>query len=134
MSWLDFIDQDNEEVLSFYLWLQGLAEVDQELVIGRIRALRELAAAGEIDEFDEESLVPIRRDPDLYELRWNELGTLIRQYHGEPPSRPEVLVNLHLHIKRISPTSEAVTEDLQNIEISHALMRYRGGESRSWQS
>lgn len=132
LTWRDFLDHAHEEVLSFYLWLQGLNTVDQELVIGRIRALRELAAAGEIDEFDEDSLAPIRRDPDIYELRWRELGTLIRQYHGEPPSLPDALVNLHLHIKRVSPTSPALTQDMQNIQISYAQLRYRGGASRGW--
>ncbi|MFE4468915.1 hypothetical protein ACFRFH_08860 [Leifsonia sp. NPDC056824] len=129
---MDFVDDDNDEVVSFFHWLGGLNEVDQELVIGRIKSLRELAAAGDLDEFDEDSLKPIRRDPDLYELRWDELGTLVRQYHGEPPTLPEDLINLHLHIKHISPTSQALTDDLQNQQISHAIMRYKGGESRNW--
>lgn len=132
LRWHDFIDDDNEDITSFYIWLNGLNVTDQELVIGRIRALRELAADGEIAEWDDEALKPIHADPEMFELRWNELDTLIRQYHAEPESLPLHLINLHLHIKEISPTSDAVTGDLQQIQINWAALRFKGGAHRNW--
>ena len=131
-EWIDFIDYANEFVLEFHNWILGLSEFDRELVIGRILGLREIAANGEIDNDDGKTLKPIRLDPDLFELRWDELGTLIRQYHAEPRLLPNSLIMLHMHMKHVAPESESLTRELQDQQISWALMRYRAGETRLW--
>jgi hypothetical protein len=131
MRWLEYQDDDDPEEVAVLRWLLSLGEVDRELVIGRIQGLRELAALGEIEDGDEERLKPVRLDPDLWELRWNELGTLLRQYHGEPAALPDALVNLHMHVKRIT-RSRRQTDALQDQRISFAFMRYRAGERKAW--
>lgn len=131
MTWVDFMAEESEGVLGFLHWLSGLEEGDLELAIGRIHALRELAANGELPD-DDGRLKPIRTDPDIYELRWFEYGEHLRQYHAEPPEFPDHLVILHMHIKHLSPTSDEVTDDLQQQEINWAVMRYKGGRHRDW--
>ena len=129
LEWLDFDDDEAER--PFLEWLLSLPEVDRDLTIGRIIALRQLAASGEIVDGDTRHIKPIRRDPEMWELRWSEAGALIRQYHAEPSELPRCLVRLHVHLKEIART-EPETTHLQDIEISWAMLRYRAGESSLW--
>ncbi|WP_243077345.1 hypothetical protein [Microbacterium sp. SS28] len=112
------------------LWMSTLTTTVQEEVVGRILALCELAASGELHLG--EDLQPIHRDPELYELRWNFGETLVRQYHAEPARLPQVLVKLHLHLKHLATESESLTTELQNQQIGYALLRYRAGERTDW--
>lgn len=130
MKWRDFMDYNSDALKEFAIWLGSLTTVVQADVIGQIRALCDLAASGEL-AFGE-ALAPIHRDPDLYELRWNFDGTLVRQYHAEPPEHLELLVKLHLHLKIVDGITQELVSELQNEQISYALMRYRAGESQTW--
>lgn len=130
MEWRSYRDESHASVQEVASWLESLKPFVRDSLLGQIDALVELAAAGEIP-FDEHAaddpkapLKPIWDQPELYELRWTLLTKKLRQYHGEPPTIPDLLVDLHLHFKGNGNT--------QNEEISQALLRYRAGEMGSW--
>lgn len=130
MEWRDYVDYESEGATEVLLWMSTLVSAVQDEVVGRILALCELAAAGELEAGDD--LQPIYRDPEVYELRWNFDDTLVRQYHAEPVRLPLVLAKLHLHLKHIATENDALTTELQNQQIAFALLRHRAGETRDW--
>ena len=135
LEWRSYRDEKNHSVAAVGAWLSSLNEYQRESAIGDILALRDQAAAGQLVEGDEDDFVnikPVRRDPDLFELRWSLFGKHLRQYHAEPKRFPRLLVDLHLHIKHIDYKSRRRTTRAQEIEISYALFRYRVGDSQEW--
>lgn len=130
MEWRDFIDDEHPDALALEQWLMTLLPPFRRRAVGELDALLELAAEGKIpfdpaSELDPNAqLKPVRRDPDLYELRLTLLTKKIRHYHAEPHRDPRLLVALHLHIKNGKSSQDAA--------ISHARLRYRMGDSRDW--
>lgn len=131
LEWRIFLDEDSDGCRSLAAFLMTLSEADRELAVGSILALRELAAKGEIPE-DDDAIGPVRIDPDLFELRWDMFGALVRQYHAEPQALPDVLVLLHMHQKHLATESDSLTKEMQDQEISYAALRYAAGEKRAW--
>lgn len=132
-AWVDAQDPSHDNVVQLLRWILSLPEAERLDVIGRITALRNLAADGLIDDGDDELLDAIRRNPDVWELRWNFDGVLVRQYHAEPAEAPSELIDLHAHIKEIFPNDQQAIDDSQDVQISQGLFRYkiyRG--SRRW--
>jgi hypothetical protein len=131
LLWRDYLDEHHDSTTELTDWIESLPPFAQSSVLGQIDALFELAASGQIQIGDEGKLRPIRRDPDLYELKWKLLSKAVRQYHAEPPQYPDDLVKLHIHIKSMRKTS-AGTRAAQDMEISQAQLRYVTGESSEW--
>jgi hypothetical protein len=134
MTWVPFQDAENEQGKAALAAILALPEGQQQLVIGEIVALKERAALGLIPFGDEDDpdLKPIRANPDIYELRWRFGDLLLRQYHAEPPERPDDLIELHFHRKDVSSHDDDTISKLQDVEISQAQLRYRGGEGSGW--
>jgi hypothetical protein len=130
--WIDFKEPSNAQENLALSRILALSASDQQLVIGELVALKEFAARGQIAYGDENALKPIRVDPDVYELRWFVCGLHLRQYHGEPPELSDALIELHFHEKDVSSNDDATITNLQNIEISHARLRYVGGRHDLW--
>lgn len=133
LTWVDYVDSAHPSPIELDDWIDSLAPFARDSVLGQIDALRDLAAEGGIRDGDESRLKPIARDPDMYELRWKLLNKAVRQYHAEPRSLPTTLVKLHIHIKK-SGASKVETKNLQNSEISQAILRHRGGIASHWGS
>ena len=137
MEWLEFIDETDQAVVEFATWLMTLIPAARKDLVGRIDELKNLAARGEIvlpeDESERGELDAIRRNPDLYELRWTLYTKVVRQYHAEPARLPENLVSLLIHIKTDTahPGVPQPHGD-QDVEISKALLRYSAGEKSDW--
>ncbi|MEV7762246.1 hypothetical protein [Curtobacterium flaccumfaciens] len=134
MAWIAYEDDDNFQTKAALTRIIRLPDIDRELVLGQMVALRELAAEGGIEEGDDDSLRPIHDEPEMWELRWQfpELDLLLRQYHGEPYELPRNLVSLHLHEKVIVRGNDAAIEELQDIEISQAKLRFEVGKPSEW--
>lgn len=94
--------------------------------LGELDDLFEAAALGELEDSADWStkISAIRRDPDIYELRRRSGRKKLRFYHGEPPRFPNLLVKLHKQIK--------VDKASQDLAVSVAVVRYRGGDQRDW--
>jgi hypothetical protein len=131
LEWRPYIDENSEGFRGVNILIASLSDLDQEMLVGSILALRELAASGEIPENDE-AIGPVRLDPEIYELRWRMSGALIRQYHAEPSRLPDLLVLLHIHQKATATESDSLTTELQDAEISYAALRYAAGEKSDW--
>jgi hypothetical protein len=130
MDWLDYIDQSHPSVVAFSDWLSTLLPPVQTVLLGQIEALTDLAAEGAlIYDPDAENnpkalLVPIRKQPEIFELRWKLLTKQVRQYHAEPVMRPDVLAALHIHIKTSNPP--------QKQEVATAVSRHAIAETVGW--
>ncbi len=131
LFWREYVDEHHDSTIELTDWIESLQPFAQSSVLGQIDALLDLAASGQIHAGDESKLRPIRRDPDLYELKWKLLSKAVRQHHAEPPHYPDDLVKLHVHIKSMRKTS-AETRAAQDMEISQAQFRYVAGESSEW--
>ena len=87
-------------------------------------------------------LEPVRRNPDLWEIRWapkpagrRRLGEF-RMYHAEPGGNPDI-VALRFHRKETFPAlnrneQDQAIEDTQDAEIDEAGKRHRVGEPNRW--
>ncbi|MCS6559088.1 hypothetical protein NYQ31_11825 [Curtobacterium flaccumfaciens] len=130
MSWRDYVDDAAASSLVFEQWLSTLAPWARVPLIARIDDLTGAAARGEIvwnpdaENDPNAPLVPIRADPDLYELRWKLLSKQVRQYHAEPADPDDILVSLVLHIK--------TGKHNQDAEIENAVERYERGAASEW--
>ena len=79
------------------------------------------AAAGELCSPAE--LLPIRTNPEVWELRWDFSGQLLRLYFAEPGRFPSLLVSLRYHWKWIEGSYREI-EAAQDVEIGIAVSRY----------
>lgn len=88
-------------------------------VWGRVRN-----AAKGLLPVDDKGLVPVRRNPDLWELKW-KLGRLgqFRMYHAEPGGDP-AMVGLVFHRKDVPGADADEIEQLQNREMDRAGKLY----------
>lgn len=95
--------------------------------MGRIHAVRERAAAGELDPPDE--LKPIRDRPEVWEIRWYFDERPFRLYHAEPNPHPSILLGLRYHWKQTEDSngnglSSAEIDRLQDVHIDIASDRF----------
>lgn len=134
-----FVDPSHESVIELMKWLEGLSEVDRELVEADMDDLLEKAALGRIPQPVYESLVRVGIDPTLLELRWRFRGlgskgrdVAVRQYHAEPAAHPHILLALHRHIKSWRGLTKAQTKERQETEMRYAKFRYLVGLPREW--
>lgn len=135
INWLDFIDQKHPSVIELEMFIDSLLLPARLLLLGKIQDLKARAALGRIP-LDSREFEPISLYPELFELKWQASSgsgsrVQIRQYHAEPQVIPNLLVALHIHIKRILSDQSIVTE-LQNIEISYAKFRLEAGRKQNW--
>ncbi|WP_313540256.1 hypothetical protein [Leifsonia aquatica] len=135
MTWHEYWDDSDPSVIELADWVSELHPSVRKDAISRLDSLRSRAAMGQVVVPDDDSpgeLDAIVRDPDLYELRWTILTKVIRQYHGEPSRFPDVLVNLHIHIKADTVRPEAHVEPTQDEEIAKAMLLYLAGDPLDW--
>lgn len=128
MTWIDVIDDNHPSVVELADWLSTLNPRTYLDLVGRMDALKARAARGEIhvpEDGSYQELDAIRKDPDIYELRWTLLSKEIRQYHGEPARHPNHLIALHVHIKGDKVHRELHSHPGQDAEIDTAVKRYR---------
>lgn len=118
MRWFDATEWDHPSVVEVeeHFAAKGMAVLLQAR--GRIAMFEDKAAYGRLYAVDDDSteISPIWKDPDVYEIRFKVLTAMVRLYHGEPASYPDVLVKLHRHIKEDT--------DSQQLEIDHAVEVY----------
>ncbi|RRD52095.1 hypothetical protein EII12_06000 [Buchananella hordeovulneris] len=102
-------------------WLKSLVPFARNHELGEIDELFEAALNGELHDSEDTHtpIKPIRKDPEIYELRRTALTKMLRFYHGEPEEHPDIIVHLHKHIKQDTSS--------QQEEIEHAARRYRHG-------
>jgi len=128
MQWRDFIDDSHPAAQQLASWLGALWPPTRNWAVGELDSLIEDAAAGKLTWDStpnaKTNVVPVRANPELFELRWKLLTTHIRQYHAEPTVLPDHLVSLHMHIK-----SNKAHQDQQ---ISDAQDRYNLGAPTQW--
>jgi len=127
LSWRDYVDLFNPSVISLEKWLGTLASFPRNIEQGEIDDLMEAAEGGMLEDSGDHrtEIKPIRRNPDIFELRRTALSKRLRFYHGEPKELPRHLVKLHRHIK--------IDEATQEVEILFAAERYVGGRDTLWQ-
>lgn len=121
------------------VWQEILTEIDRVAstpivaasmtgeVLNRLRR----AARGELT-IDPQEFVPVRRDPDLWEIKWKFRGMQeFRLYHAEPASTPD-LVALRFHLKEIDGLTPDEIEERQEAEMDLASSRYGAHATRRW--
>ena len=104
--------------------------------IDRLAAIRQrlsAAAAGTLFEEDESGppLKPVRRDPSLWEIRWDLAGQPWRLYHAKPALAPGYLVALRFPEKDLAGGDTRVRA-AQNEHIDCAAHRYNTGRRTLW--
>lgn len=119
LEWVNFTDESHPAVVELTDWLNTLNIFTREHELGQIDALFDSAAQGLLFDGGDETtkIKPIRKDPDLYELRRTALSKRLRFYHGEPRAEPQRLYQLHRHIKH--------NNAYQDSQIDHAQKIYR---------
>lgn len=124
--WIDYTDYGHAEFAELEAWLNTLPPPMREHELGRIDNLLERAERGLLEDSGDEKtpIVPVRHDPEIYELRHQALSKKMRLYHGEPHELPNALVALHRHIK--------VDDRHQQQQINHAAARYNDGREALW--
>ena len=83
---------------------------------------------------DDESgspLKPVRRDPSLWEIRWDLAGRLWRLYHAEPAPAPGYLVALRFHEKDLAGGDTRVRA-AQNEHVDSSAYCYNAGRRTLW--
>ncbi|MFC7430967.1 MULTISPECIES: hypothetical protein [unclassified Agrococcus] len=118
LTWIDHQDHEHEDIAAVQAWLATLRDFARDHEIGEIRELLDAAAHGMLEDTGDEKtpIKPVRREPEIYELRHQALSKAMRFYHGEPAHRIDLLVGLHHHIK--------VSKAHQRAAIAHAAERY----------
>ena len=108
--WDDYQERDGtravENELDDALQDDCETQYEYELRRGEIEALKARASAGELSSEDE--IVPVRRHPLLWELRWEFGGRPFRLYHGEPKVYPRLLLALRYHWKRTDESQDEI--------------------------
>lgn len=135
LVWVFWFDSAHTSVTQLQQFIDALPEIERDDLWGQIQTLRNLAAEGSVPD-SREFIKAMRPDanavavPTLFELRWQvEVGRQIvpiRQYHVEPDDLPEVLLALHIHIKRTDGDQGDISR-WQDQEIAHARARFVTG-------
>ena len=117
LLWIDITDTSHQAVEEYEEWLASLAPFERAHQQGRIDSLLGAASKGELFDSDDHSskITPVRRDPDIYELRYKALTKRLRFYHGEPPHAPNLLYRLHRHIKKDKTDQDAQIDHAQRV-------------------
>ncbi len=125
---MDFTDPTHSAIQELESWVSSLKPFARNSVLGRIDDLLDAAARGELEDTGDERtpIAPIRRDPEIYELRHKSLNKKLRFYHGEPSELPDALVALHRHVKTDGADQER--------QIVAAVQRYKSGRADLWES
>ena len=138
-AWVFWFDSTHPSVTQLQHFIDSLPEIERDDLWGRIQALRDLAAGGRLPDTPEfiKAMRPESASvavPTLFELRWqvdlSHQAVPIRQYHVEPDDLPDVLLALHIHIKRIDGDQEHITR-LQDQEIAFARARFIQGSQQA---
>jgi hypothetical protein len=130
LEWVFYNDVEHPSEVALVAWIESQLPFNQTFIIGQIEALRELASQGLL-EYPDRRLDAIRHEPEIYELRWKLLTTMVRQYHGEPKDFDGHLIKLHSHIKKQFRSRHETTR-AQDGEIAQAALQYQKGEPESW--
>jgi len=110
----------------------GLALTDSEVEI-RLGELRSLIKAAQRGELSSASWTPVRRQPDLWELRlWWPGDTPVRIYFHEPDQPAHQTVVALVHVKVVVPGNPSVTNALQDAQMDEASRRVMFGRGNSW--
>lgn len=108
--------------------------IDRAALHGEIFGQVRRAAAGKLrlGLDDGDLLEPVRRNPDLWEIKWKrgKRGEF-RLYHAEPGNAPD-LVGLRFHAKDTSSNDADQIERLQNAEMDEAGRRFVDGLKDRW--
>ncbi len=134
-EWRRYINDDHPAVKKFVRWLESLVPFARKHLLGEYYGLLELAEQGRIAHDDPPTVTrikPLRKRPEMWELRWTMHKYELRQYHGEPSSEPSLLVALHLHLKTGPDVPAALVQRLQNSAIAYAARRFRDGAKLKW--
>ncbi|MDJ1113804.1 hypothetical protein [Microbacterium dauci] len=128
LDWIEYTDGAHDEVQKIEQWFSNLTPWARSHELGRIDELMEAAAYGQLEATGDERtpILPIRADPEIYELRHQALTKKLRFYHGEPQELPDALVAVHRHIK--------TTNSHQEDQVQHAADRYNGGRPTAWET
>lgn len=123
--WIDYVGEA-VAVQELETWLDSLGPWAKAHELGRIDDLMEAAALGRLEDSGDAvtPIKPIRRDPEVFELRLTALSKKLRFYHGEPPESPAALIALHRHIK--------VNDEHQQAQVVLAVERYDAGRPTRW--
>ena len=135
-DWIDYLDDAHAAVEEFAAWLKSTAPFVRDHFAGEYDGLREAAAYGKIIHGEPETVTrikPLRKRPEMWELRWTILTKEVRQYHGEPASDPSYLVALNLHMKPARNVAHAIAKVMQDKQIAFAGKRYTSGAAKKWQ-
>lgn len=125
-EWVDYTDDDHEAAAELDRWFGSLTHWAREHELGRLDALMDAAAFGRLEDTGDERtpIVPVRHDPEIFELRHQALSKKLRFYHGEPAELPDALISVHRHIK--------TNRDHQQRQIDYAAERYNQGRASLW--
>lgn len=88
-------------------------------------------AAGRGQLRDSEDLVPVRTQPELWELRWKPHGVDLRMYHAEPGGDP-AMVGLLFHRKTVDGLNGLQIEAAQDAKMDEAATRLTSGRHALW--
>lgn len=126
-EWHDYVDPSDVAVLELEAWLDALTPWARDHELGKIDDLLDAAALGDLEDSGDERtpIVPVRTDPEIYELRHRALAKQLRFYHGEPSELPMALVALQRHIKS--------GREHQQQQIDRATQRYINGRADLWE-
>lgn len=108
--------------------------IDRALLQGEIFGQVRRAAAGKLrlglDDADE--LEPVRRNPDLWEIKWKrgKQGEF-RLYHAERGDSPD-MVGLRFHAKDTTSNDAGEIARRQNLEMDEAGRRFSDGVTDRW--
>lgn len=111
------------------LQLPGLTVTEEARRAGKVIGMMRAAARGELR--DSPDLDPVRRHPDLWELRWKfPRQKAYRMYFSEPGGEPDLVAH-RFHLKDVSGTPDEI-EAKQNDEMDCAQRRAEDGRAARW--
>lgn len=111
----------------------GLPSTRRDIEI-RLNEFKALIAEAQEGVLDEENWVPVRRNPDLWELRWRWDGTRIaaRGYFHEPTVLFFETILAKVHTKDVSSGHKSTIAKLQNEAMDEAGKRVIDGRDTKW--
>jgi hypothetical protein len=100
-------------------------QAELDLRLAAVDDLLERASEGVLEiraREDGQEITPVRTHPDVWELRW-DFGRPFRLYHGEPPTRPRMLLALLAHWKDLNGTQLEI-DAAQQAKMDEAAARF----------
>src|SRR5690554_5712468 len=110
--------------------LDGMPQLEREMKLAQFVTIMKMAARGDLHP-DSADIGPIRRNPTLFELRWDFGRALYRLVHAEPAHMPNHLIGLRFHLKSLEGSDQEI-RDAQDQEVSLAKVRYLAGRGTNW--